>query len=84
LGRQELPAAFRFDLGRAHAGLAVEQLQLRVAEPLALGSVLFDALQSQLFFQHTDQLSSLQLLSESFDLFGFRVGLVGEWQAQSA
>jgi len=52
--RQRLALALRLDLGVAHSGLQIQQLELRIAEFLAAGSVLPDPLQTQSLFQYLD------------------------------
>ena len=55
LGRwKRLALALRLDLGVAHPGLQIQQLELRIVEFLAAGSVLLDPLQTQPLFQYLD------------------------------
>ena len=70
--RQRLALALRLDFGVAHSGLQFQQLQLRIAEFLAAGSVLLDPLQAQSLFQYLDlQFGPGKFLLQLDDLLGF-------------
>jgi hypothetical protein len=70
--RQRLALALRQDLGVAHPGLQIQQLELRIVEFLAAGSVLLDPLQTEPFFQYLDlQFGPGKFLPQLDDLLGF-------------
>ena len=52
--RQRFALALCLDFDVAHPGFQVEQLELRIAELLAAGSVFLDPLQTQPLFQYLD------------------------------
>ena len=72
--RQRLALALRLYFQIADAGLLFQQLQLRVAELFAAGTVLLNPLQPQPLFQYLDlEVAQLQLPLQ-LDYFGRVVG----------
>jgi hypothetical protein len=77
-GGQRFASAFRFHFLCADARLQVQQLQLIVAELLALRPVPVDQFEAQTFFESLYfQAGPLQFLRQQDDLFGFGAGLRG-------